>query len=76
MIKRQCHYNLGDLVKFTVVRQTEEYKHHVEKVGIVVKQSLRMTKDNVFKIKAGDEHYWIPRPRITLLSKAASPACK
>jgi len=76
MNKRQFHYNIGDLVSFTLTRQTEDYNHKIEKVGIVVEQQLRMTKDNVFKIKAGDEHYWIPRPRITLLSKAVNPSCK
>ena len=70
------YYNIGDLVKFTIVRNTEEYKHHVEKIGIVVEQSLRMTKDNVFRIRANDRDYWIPRPRITLLSKALNPAPK
>jgi hypothetical protein len=75
-MKMNWHYNLGDLVRFTTTRQTEDYNHTIEKVGIVVEQSYRMTKDNVFKIKVEDEYYWIPRPRITLLSKAASPACK
>jgi hypothetical protein len=59
-------YHAGDLVEFT-------YGHlgaSVKKIGIVIEGSLRMTKDNVFKIRADEKDYWIPRTRITLLSKA------
>jgi|TARA_R100000388_G_scaffold55468_2_gene41110 hypothetical protein len=69
-------YNLGDLVKFKVARHTEDYLSYIEKVGIVVEQSYRITKDNVFKIKVDDEYHWMPAPRITLLSKAEKAASK
>jgi len=69
-------YNIGDLVKFKIARHTEDYHSYVEKVGIVVEQSYRITKDNVFKIKVEEAYHWMPAPRITLLSKAAKGASK
>ena len=69
-------YNIGDLVKFKVARHTEDYHSYVEKVGIVVEQSYRITKDNVFKIKVEGAYHWMPAPMITLLSKAEKTAAK
>ena len=72
MTKRNFRYNIGDLVKFT-------HGHlgaAATKIGIVVEQSLRMTKDNVYKIRAEGKDYWIPRTSIELLSKVVSPTSK
>jgi hypothetical protein len=66
----QWHYELGDLVSFKTRRQTEEYINFENKVGIVVERSLRMTRDNVYRIKTNERDYWVSRPRLTLLSKA------
>ena len=66
----QWRYNLGDLVSFKVSRQTEEYNDFEIKVGIVTDRSLRMTRDNVYRIKTEEKDYWVSRPRLTLLSKA------
>ena len=66
----QWHYELGDLVSFKVSRQTEEYINIENKVGVVIERSLRMTRDNMYRIKTEDKDYWVSRPRLTLLSKA------
>ena len=63
-------YKLGDLVEFQKDRITEEYLDFRKVTGIIVEQSYRITKDNVYRIQVGDEKYWIPEPRITLLSSA------
>ena len=65
----QWRYNLGDLVSFKVSRQTEEYNDFEIKVGIVTARSLRMTRDNVYRIKTEEKDYWVSRPRLTLLSE-------
>jgi hypothetical protein len=65
-------YNIGDLVEFT-------HGHlgaSVKRIGIVVEQSLRMTKDNVYKIRTNEKDYFIPRTHITLLSKAGNSTSK
>ena len=66
----QWHYEVGDLVSFKVKRQTEEYIDFENKIGVVIERSLRMTKDNVYKVKTEGKDYWVSRPRLTLLSKA------
>tara|TARA_R100000353_G_C6400339_1_gene167446 strand:+ start:289 stop:516 length:228 start_codon:yes stop_codon:yes gene_type:complete len=65
-------YNIGDLVKFRHDRMNViEYK-----VGIVVEQSYRITKDNMFKILVKGKYYWQPADKITLLSKATKGSSK
>ena len=65
-------YNVGDLVKFRHDRMNViEYK-----VGIVVEQSYRITKDNMFKILVKGKYYWQPADKITLLSKATKGSSK
>lgn len=65
-------YNVGDLVKFRHDRMNViEYK-----VGIVVEQSYRITKDNMFKILVKGKYYWQPADKITLLSKAEKGSSK
>ena len=65
-------YNIGDLVKFRHDRMNViEYK-----VGIVVEQSFRFTKDNMFKILVKGKYYWKGADKITLLSKAVKGASK
>jgi|TARA_R100001079_G_scaffold68244_1_gene35857 hypothetical protein len=66
----QWRYDLGDLVSFKVKRWTEEYHDFEIKIGVVTARSLRMTRDNVYKIKTEGKDYWVSRPRLTLLSKA------
>ena len=55
----QWRYNLGALVSFKVSRQTEEYNDFEIKVGIVTDRSLRMTRDNVYRIKTEEKDYWV-----------------
>ena len=69
-------YNIGDLVKFKVARHTEDYHSYVEKVGIVVEQSLNYTKDILYKINVKGKDYWIRSSHITLLSKAPKRVSK
>lgn len=65
--ERKWLFNIGDLVQF----KHTFLKTYQVKTGVVVEQSLRMTKDNVFKIIASNgKQYWIPAPQITLLSRA------
>jgi len=65
-------YNVGDLVKFRHDRMNViDYK-----VGIVVEQSYRITRDNMFKILVKDKYYWKSADKITLLSKATKGASK
>jgi hypothetical protein len=66
----QWQYELGDLVSFQASRTTEDFLNLEKKVGIVVARSLRMTKDNVYKIRTEGRDYWISRTGLTLLSKA------
>tara|TARA_R100001510_G_scaffold32469_1_gene28991 strand:+ start:1622 stop:1849 length:228 start_codon:yes stop_codon:yes gene_type:complete len=65
-------YNIGDLVKFRYDRMNViDYK-----VGIVVEQSYRITRDNMFKILVKGKYYWQPADKITLLSKVEKEASK
>jgi len=68
--KFDYRYKLGDLVEFQKDRITEEYVDFLKVIGIIIEQSYRLTKDNVYKIQVGNEQYWISEPRITLLSSA------
>jgi hypothetical protein len=72
MGKIYFRYDIGDLVEFT-------HGHlgaSIKRIGIITEQSLRMTKDNVYKIRAEEKSYWIPRTMITLLSKATKASSK
>ncbi len=63
-------YQLGDLVSFTQVRQTEEYVEDSSLTGVVIKQRFVFTADNKFLVRTPERDYWIARPFLTLLSKA------
>ena len=63
-------YNIGDLVSFTSRRLTEEYVDDVVLMGIVIKQRFVFTADNRFLVKTPEKDYWVPRPALTLISRA------
>ena len=63
-------YQLGDLVSFTQVRQTEEYVEDSSLTGVVIKQRFVFTADNKFLVRTAERDYWIARPFLTLLSRA------
>ena len=65
-------YDIGDLVEFTHGRLGAS----ITRIGIVVEQSLRMTKDNVYKIRTNEKDYFIPRTNIKLLSKVGNSTSK
>ena len=65
-------YNIGDLVEF----RHGHLGASVLKVGVVVEQSYRITRDNMFKILVKDKYYWKSADKITLLSKATKGSSK
>lgn len=68
----QFRFDKGDLVKFRHNRMNMiEYK-----VGIVVEQSFRFTRDNMFRILVKGKYYWQPEDKLTLLSKAVKASSK
>ena len=69
-MKARFEYQLGDLVSFTQVRQTEEYVEDSSLTGVVIKQRFVFTADNKFLVRTPEKDYWVPRPSLTLLSKA------
>jgi len=69
-VKADFEYQLGDLVSFTQVRQTEEYIEDSSLTGVVIKQRFVFTADNKFLVKTPEKNYWVSRPALTLLSKA------
>ncbi len=69
-MKARFEYQLGDLVSFTQVRQTEEYVEDSSLTGVVIKQRFVFTADNKFLVRTPERDYWIARPFLTLLSRA------
>ena len=69
-MKPEFRFNIGDLVSFTSRRLTEEYVDDVVLTGIVIKQRFVFTADNRFLIKTPEKDYWVPRPALTLISRA------
>ncbi len=69
-MKADFEYQLGDLVSFTQVRQTEEYVEDSSLTGVVIKQRFVFTADNKFLVRTPERDYWIARPFLTLLSRA------
>ncbi len=63
-------YNIGDLVEFTTKQATEEYITEKKLTGVVIKQRLVFTADNKFLVRTPEKDYWVPRPSLTLLSRA------
>ena len=69
-MKPEFRFNIGDLVSFTSRRLTEEYVDDVVLTGIVFKQRFVFTADNRFLVKTPEKDYWVPRPSLTLISRA------
>ena len=69
-MKARFEYQLGDLVSFTQVRQTEEYVEDFALTGIIIKERFVYTADNKFLVRTPERDYWIARPFLTLLSRA------
>jgi len=69
-MKTNFAYNIGDLVEFTTKQATEEYITKKKLTGVVIKQRFVFTADNKFLVKTPQKDYWVPRPALTLLSRA------
>ena len=69
-MKADFAYQVGDLVSFSSRRLTEEYINDVVLTGVVIKQRYVFTADNKFLVRTPEKDYWVPRPSLTLLSKA------
>ena len=69
-MKADFEYQIGDLVSFTQVRQTEEYVEDFSLTGVVIKQRFVFTADNKFLVRTLERDYWISRQFLTLLSRA------
>ena len=69
-MKADFAYQVGDLVSFSSRRLTEEYINDVVLTGVVIKQRFVFTADNKFLVRTPEKDYWVPRPSLTLLSKA------
>jgi len=69
-VKVDFEYQLGDLVSFKSRRLTEEYIDDFVLTGIVIDQRLVFTADNKFLVQTPEKDYWVPRPSLTLLSRA------
>tara|TARA_R100000008_G_scaffold52659_1_gene31879 strand:+ start:88 stop:309 length:222 start_codon:yes stop_codon:yes gene_type:complete len=69
-MKADFTYNIGDLVEFTTKQATEEYITEKKLTGVVIKQRFVFTADNKFLVQTPEKNYWVPRPSLTLLSKA------
>ena len=69
-MRPEFRFNIGDLVSFTSRRLTEEYVDDVVLTGIVIKQRFVFTADNRFLVKTPEKDYWVPRPALTLISRA------
>ena len=65
-------YNIGDLVSFNSRRLTEDYIDDFVLTGVVIKQRYVFTADNKFLVRTPEKDYWVSRPLLTLLSKAAN----
>ena len=66
----EFEYNIGDLVSFTQRRLTEQYVDDFVLTGVVIKQRFVFTADNKFLVQTPKKDYWVPRPALTLLSRA------
>ena len=69
-MKADFAYNIGDLVSFSSRRLTEEYINDVVLTGVIIKQRFVFTADNKFLVRTPEKDYWVPRPSLTLLSRA------
>ena len=69
-MKTNFAYNIGDLVSFTDGRITEDYVDKLVITGVIIKQRFVFTADNKFLVRTPEKDYWVPRPALTLLSRA------
>ena len=69
-MKADFAYQVGDLVSFTHVRQTEEYVEDLALTGIIIRERFVFTADNKFLVRTPERDYWVSRPLLTLLSRA------
>ena len=69
-MKADFAYQVGDLVSFKSRRLTEDYIDDFVLTGVVIKQRYVFTADNKFLVRTPEQDYWVPRPALTLLSKA------
>ena len=70
-LEHDFHYQIGDLVQF-------KHNHlNVIRVltGIIVERSLRMTRDDMYKIKVENPNrsFWQCRTKLELLSSVVKP---
>ena len=63
-------YNIGDLVSFTQRRLTEQYVDDLVLTGVIIRERFVFTADNKFLVRTPEKDYWVPRPSLTLLSRA------
>jgi|TARA_R110000824_G_scaffold135206_1_gene298304 hypothetical protein len=69
MPKFYFRLDLGDLVSFKASRVTEEYIDDTMLMGIIIEQRYVFTADNKYKVRAGNQDYWVGEDKLTLLSK-------
>ena len=69
-MKADFAYQVGDLVSFKSRRLTEDYIDDFVLTGVVIKQRYVFTADNKFLVRTPEKDYWVPRPSLTLLSRA------
>jgi len=63
-------YGIGDLVEFTAKWATEDYITETKVTGIIIRERFVFTADNKFLVRTPKKDYWVPRPSLTLLSRA------
>mgnify|MGYP003636735931 FL=1 len=68
MPKFYFRLDLGDLVNFKASRVTEDYIDDTLLTGIIVEQRYVFTADNRYKVRTGDQDYWIGEDKLTLIS--------
>ena len=68
MTKFHFRLDLGDLVNFKASRVTEDYIDDTILTGIIVEQRYVFTADNRYKVRTGDQDYWIGEDKLTLIS--------
>jgi|TARA_R110002074_G_scaffold308245_1_gene479104 hypothetical protein len=68
MPKFHFRRNLGDLVSFKASRVTEDYLDDTVLTGIIIEQRYVFTADDRYKVRTGDQDYWVGEDKLTLLS--------
>ena len=60
--------DLGDLVSFKASRVTEDYLDDTVLTGIIIEQRYVFTADDRYKVRTGDQDFWVGADKLTLLS--------